>query len=204
MKKMFLFAVLCLAACVSKPKATDVSMDLFTAERLCYQPIVYDDQIIAADSQGIYHLMNGQLLMKQLKPADYKGDSVKATITMTMISKTEKSGLRGEIFMVANASEINFANIIAGYELPTIAQDLNNTLGIKSNPLFSPIVLMQNFATPPTDSMGMAKMVSEFDMTPIFKKYNREDGVWVGLWINAATAEGYIVDAKIDIKMGAK
>lgn len=199
MKKMFLFSVLCLAACVSKPKATDVSMDLFAAQRVCYQPIEYDDQMIKPDSQGVYHLMNGQLLMKQLKLDEYKGDSVRATITMDLISKAETGGLRGEMFMVANASEINFANIIAGYDLPTVAEDLNNTLGIKSNPMFVPIILMHNFVTPTADETGVAKMVTVFDMTPIFKKYNREDGVWVGLWINAATAEGYVVDAEIAV-----
>lgn len=190
----------------------DQQIVVFADEHLHFAPGKFSDSI-----QGLidttYRLMDGRLLMKKIKLPVYNRE-VAASVKVTVASAGDRWDKSGSCFVVPSASAINFIDIHNGKaQLPEPLPGHEKLKGIAATADYLPAVELMRFITPfgvgfYNDKMDLRKPVYipkweekavwEQDVTDRLSLLENE--VWVGIWIDTWTQEGYTVSMELNFK----
>ncbi len=183
---------------------------VFNNEHLYFAPGSFNDTI-SGTTDSIYRLMDGRILMKKVKLPVYHRE-VKLSAKMTIASAGDRWDKSGSCFVIPSSSAINFIDIHnKRAKLPEPLPNHRNQSGIAPTPDYQPAVELIRFMTPFgighfNDKMDLRKpvyipkweekVVWEQDITDRLSLLENE--VWVGVWIDTWTKEGYTVSMELN------
>lgn len=176
---------------------------------------VFDNELVkftdkAKNEIKIVQLASGRILLKKVNFPVYEKD-VKVTLNITLQSAGDRWDKSGSFFVIPKNSEVNFK---------TIAQDnmqfpeLENFKykGVIAGKNYQPVVELMRFMTPFGVGFYSEKSKRKPVYIPFYEKQvvweqditDRlsllEGEVWVGVWIDTWTSEGYRISATLDFK----
>ncbi len=205
-----LFALLTLLGC-GGPRVIesvgDKHMVVFDNEHLYFDGGAFNDDL--SENDKVYRIMDGRILLKKVTLPEYSRE-VSASVKVTVASAGDRWDKSGSFFVIPNSAVTNFVSLNAGGELPALGSDFENLKGIASDGDYKPVVELMRFMTPfgigyYNDKMDLRKpvyvphweekVVWEQDVTDRLSLLEGE--VWVGIWIDTWTKEGYTVSAEI-------
>jgi len=213
MKKVWVLMVviLGLSACGPKEyaKIGDNQMVVFDNEHLFFSPEEFDGAIDVKQDE-VYRIVDGRILMKKIKLPVYQRE-VKASVKITVASAGDRWDKSGSCFVIPANSDIDFVDIHNGLaQLPEPAEGMEELKGIVASANYLPAVELMRFMTPfgigyYNDKMDNRKpvyvphwedkVVWEQDITDRLSLLEGE--VWVGVWIDTWTKEGYTVSMEL-------
>lgn len=215
MKKIWVFMVviLGLSACGPKEyaKMGDNQIVVFDNEHL-FSPEEFDGAIEVKNDE-VYRIVDGRILMKKIKLPVYERE-VKANVKITVASAGDRWDKSGSCFVISASSDIDFMaihNELA--QLPDPVHGMESLKGIVSSPGYLPAVELMRFMTPfgigfYNDKMDNRKPVYvplwedkvqwEQDVTDRLSLLEGE--VWIGVWIDTWTKEGYTVSMELNFE----
>lgn len=190
----------------------NADIKVFESEHLYFSPGSFNDAIDEANGQT-YRLVDGRILMKKVKLPVYEREAT-ASIRVTVASAGDRWDKSGSCFVVPANSPVNFVSIHNGAsELPEPLENHEALKGIASTGGYTPVVELMRFMTPfgvgfYNDKMDLRKPVYipkweekvmwEQDVTDLLSLLEGE--VWIGIWIDTWTAEGYTVSVDLSFK----
>ncbi len=205
---------LLLASCGPKEYKSlgDKYIVIFDNEHLYFAPGEFDAPIDGS-TDATYRLVDGRVLMKRITLPTYFRET-EATVKVTVASAGDRWDKSGSCFVVPAGADINFIDIHNGKaQLPAPLSGHESLKGIASSKGYVPVVELMRFMTPfgigyYNDKMNdrqpvyipqwEEKAVWEQDITDRISML--EGDVWIGIWIDTWTAEGYTVSAELDFK----
>lgn len=194
-------------------KAEENKEIIFSKTHINFDPSAHADGVNKTDSTII--LGNGRIVLKKVRLPQFTKNT-ELTATVRLVSNGDPWDKSGSCFIIPNESEINMIDIAAGKaNYPTVdSTKYENLTGIVQVTGYSPTVEIMRFMTPfgvghysepdnelsakrkPVYIDGWAKNVvwkeDISDLLPLF-----EDEVYVGIYIDTWTKEGYIIDLEI-------
>lgn len=185
---------------------------VFDNEHLYFAPGQFSAPI-GELTDTVYRLMDGRILMKKIKLPVYERE-VAASVKVTVASAGDRWDKSGSCFVIPAASATNFISIHNGKaQLPLPLEGHENLKGIAPSGDYLPAVELMRFMTPfgvgfYNDKMDLRKPVYipkweekavwEQDVTDRLSLLENE--VWVGVWIDTWTPEGYTVSMELNFK----
>ena len=212
-KKLLLFIALSLAFIIDAQEQTAI---VFTKELINFDPSSKPDGLNKTDS--IIYIANGRIALKKVKLPHFTKNT-KLTAKITLVSNGDPWDKSGSCFIIPNESEINMIDIALNKEKYPKADSTmyENLTGIVQGPRYKPTVEIMRFMTPfgvgyfseddnelsakrkPVYIDGWAKnVVWEEDISDLLPLFENE--VYVGVYIDTWTKEGYIIDLDIAYK----
>ncbi|WP_430809919.1 MULTISPECIES: PNGase F N-terminal domain-containing protein [unclassified Carboxylicivirga] len=205
---LLLLAVL-LFACGPKevPSIGDKHMVVFDNEHLYFDGGAFDAELDQSDK--VYRIMDGRILMKKISLPSYDRE-VAASVKVTVASAGDRWDKSGSFFVIPEGAMPNFVSLQAGGDLPKGLEEHEGLPGVVAAGEYQPVVELMRFMTPfgigfYNDKMDLRKpvyiphwedkVVWEQDITDRLSLL--EGDVWVGVWIDTWTKEGYTVSAEL-------
>lgn len=165
------------------------------------------------DAQGVYHLAAGRLLLKKINLPVYERNA-SANLKITLRSAGDRWDKSGSCFLVPKQQAFDLLRHASGEaHMPRFAA-FDSLAGIMHSPEgFKPMLELMRFMTPfgvghYNDKMKGRRpvyipkwedrVVWEQDVTDRLPELEGE--VWVGIWIDTWTGEGYEVSAELMFK----
>lgn len=180
------------------------SVQLFQGQNIRFHPDEYNNKHVEINDIGISE--NGRVVFRHLQLPDITG--YKAELTIRLVSAGDPWDKAGSCFIVPYTKK-TVINVLKGGEFPKTEDDLLIKLpGIISYEDYVPAVELMRFMTPfgvgyysdnerypPPAFVDQWAEYSEWtvDITQILKSVG--GNVYIGIWIDTWTKEGYIVDA---------
>lgn len=215
MKRSFLYllALLLLSSCGPKqiPAVGDQTYLVFDNQVVNFVPGKYPKDSVQPDANGIIHLGDGRLLLEKIHVPNFQR-SVKVTATVTLKSHGDRWDKSGSLFVIPQNSSTNFLNIWTGKKsFPEPAKELEGLQGIVAGDDYQPVLELMRFMTPfgvgfYSDSTSARKPVYidkwakevqwKEDVTDRISQL--EGDVWIGVWVDTWTKEGYQLSATLD------
>ena len=190
--------------------------NIFSNTRVNFDPSTHADGVNKTDSTII--LGNGRIVLKKVRlPQFTRNTDLRAEITL--VSNGDPWDKSGSCFVIPNQSEINMIDVAANKATYPLVDSTKyeNLTGIVQGPGYKPTVEIMRFMTPfgvgyysESDNELSAKRKPVYidgwaenvkwkedisDLLPLFK-----DEVYVGVYIDTWTKEGYIIDLDISYK----
>ncbi|MBS2211467.1 hypothetical protein KEM09_08650 [Carboxylicivirga mesophila] len=207
---VLLISVLALWSCGPKviQSVGDKQMVIFDNEHLYFDSGAFTDELTEADK--VYRIMDGRILLKKVTFPEYSRE-VAASVKVTVASAGDRWDKSGSFFIIPNSSITNFVSLQAEGELPELTAEQESLKGIVPDGDYTPVVELMRFMTPfgvgfYNDKMDLRKpvyiphwedkVVWEQDVTDRLSLIEGE--VWVGIWVDTWTKEGYTVSAEIN------
>ena len=203
------------------PSIGDLTIPIFENSTICFNPDKYPNFTDSGDS--IIHLVNGRIILKKVTLPKYKRD-VDVTVRLTVASNGDKWDKSGSCFILPKESAINLISIAKGErEFPVLdSTRYEKLVGIVPGLDYKPTIELLRFMTPfgvgyysKTDNNETTSKTKpvyidkwaenvhwEQNITDLYSQFERE--VYVGVYIDTWTPEGYIVDLSLDIKESPK
>ncbi|MBP9506976.1 MAG: N-glycanase [Bacteroides sp.] len=200
------------------PAKGDRTIQVFENAKVRFVPATYPGNYSEADNEGIYHLVNGRILVKKITLPEYKRN-VSVKLKLTVASNGDRWDKSGSCFVLPSSSAINLLNIAKGdAKFPKIdSLKLENMNGIIAGKDYLPTVELMRFMTPfgvghfsgnndtltskrrPVYIPKWEKQVQwEQEITDLYALLKGE--VYVGVFIDTWTTEGYVVSMELDVK----
>ena len=192
--------------------------NVFTKTLINFDPSTHPDGLNNKDS--IIIIGNGRIALKKVKlPHFTRNTELKAKITL--VSNGDPWDKSGSCFIIPIDSDINMMNIAGGTKTyPTVDSLLyENLTGIVQGPNYKPTVELMRFMTPfgvghfsdddnelsakrkPVYIDGWAKnVVWQEDISDLLPLFEKE--VYVGIFIDTWTKDGYVIDLEITYNEG--
>ena len=199
------------------PALGDRHIQVFNKANVHFDPDTYKG-FSPADSTGIIHLTNGRIILKKITVPNYSR-RVSVSLTVRLSSNGDRWDKSGSVFVLPKASAINLMNIA---EEKTKFPDIDTTKvehlkGIVPGKDYLPTVELMRFMTPfgvgyysrkdtVTESKRRPVYIPKWadetcwmqDITDLYSILKGE--VYVGIFIDTWTKEGYIASVDINIK----
>ncbi len=163
------------------------------------------------DEGGIIHLTNGRMIIKKLTIPTFE-KSTKVEINIVLKSAGDRWDKSGSCFIITVTSQIDFIDIASEAEkFPTPPKQIEKFHGIVAGKNYQPVIELMRFMTPfgvgyYSDSMELRKPVYipywekevnwTDDITNLLSELENE--VWVGVWIDTWTKEGYEISVELN------
>ena len=197
------------------PAVGNQSLKVFDQTNICFQPDRFGDYN-AADAQGIIRLVNGRIILKKISVPSY-ARTVKVDATVTIRSNGDRWDKSGSCFVIPRETAINLMNVAKGEkDYPAIdAKKLEKLKGIISGEGYAPNVEIMRFMTPfgvghfsnPNNELSAPRkpvyidhwedhVTWKQDVTDLYSMLEGE--VYVGIYIDTWTAEGYLASLTLD------
>lgn len=190
----------------------DKHITVFNSEHLYFSPGKFS-QPVEGISDSTYRLVDGRILMKKITLPVYERET-EASIRVTVASAGDRWDKSGSCFVIPGDAATNFIDIHNGKaKLPEPLPGHEKLSGIAASEGYLPVVELMRFMTPfgvgfYNDKMNdrqpvyipkwEEKAVWEQDITNLLQLIEGE--VWIGIWIDTWTAEGYTVSVELDYK----
>lgn len=210
---VFLYFILFAIACSNKPVSNgDIAYKIFDNDTIHFIPNSSDT--IFNDSLKILHLSDGRILMKKINLPEYEKD---VTVSLTVIIKSagDRWDKSGSFFIIPKKSKNNILKIATKQNQFPVLDSLKyeDFYGIVKNGKYSPVIELLRFMTPfgvgafsdtashrkPVYIVDWEKRV-EWKQDITYLKSELEGEVWIGVWIDTWTKEGFTISAELDIK----
>lgn len=200
------------------PPKGDSHIQVFNQANVRFAPNVHANNYQAPGSDGIIHLVNGRIILKKITLPDYQRN-VAVKLKLTIASNGDRWDKSGSCFVLPASSAINLLSIAQGEnKFPEVdSLKLENMVGIVPGRNYLPTVELMRFMTPfgvghyssNTDTLTSKRRpvyipkwennVSwEQDITDLYSLLKGE--VYVGVFIDTWTAEGYVASMDVTIK----
>ncbi|MCU4157976.1 hypothetical protein J1N10_18525 [Carboxylicivirga sp. A043] len=204
-----LLVIVLLAACGPKKidSLGDKQISVFDNEHLYFDAGAFDADLSAKETTC--RIMDGRILMKKITLPTYLRE-VTASVKVTVASAGDRWDKSGSLFVIPQSSLVNFVTLDKEGELPEGDAAHEGLTGIVAGNDYEPVVELMRFMTPfgigfYNDKMDLRqpvyiphwedKVVWEQDVTDRLSVLEGE--VWIGVWIDAWTKEGYTVSVDI-------
>ncbi|MFC2124425.1 PNGase F N-terminal domain-containing protein [Bacteroidota bacterium] len=192
------------------PSIGDHEIEVFKNEHLYFDPKLNEDTI-SGRKTGIYRISSGRVLLKQVAIPEYRRNT-DVSINVTVTSAGDRWDKSGSCFLIPAESEKNFLGLQnKTYEWSEFIHQYDSFPGIVQGKGYKPVIELMRFMTPfgvgyYSDSMEFRKPVyiphweKEVSWTQkITDRISRIQGnVWVGVWIDTWTKEGYNVSVNLN------
>ncbi|WP_430814673.1 PNGase F N-terminal domain-containing protein [Carboxylicivirga sp. RSCT41] len=206
---LWLFVVLFMAGCGPRviDSIGDKQISVFDNEHLYFDGGAFTDDLSKAETT--YRIMDGRILLKKLNLPTYNRE-VNASVKVTVASAGDRWDKSGSLFVIPQSSLLNFVTLSKEGELPVGYAEHEGLQGIAAGSDYEPVVELMRFMTPfgvgfYNDKMDLRqpvyiphwedKVVWEQDVSDRLSLLEGE--VWVGVWIDTWTKEGYTVSVDI-------
>ncbi|MCG8476410.1 MAG: hypothetical protein MI784_13160 [Cytophagales bacterium] len=193
------------------PALGDREVQLMDKVNICFSPDRY--QNVVKEDEGIFRLESGRLWLKKVRLPDYNR-TAQVTLDITLKSAGDRWDKAGSFFVIPAESKINFKTIKEGKnKFPKEQEGLEGFPGILAQGDYKPAIELLRFMTPfgvgyYNDKMDLRKPVYiphwaedvrwSADVTDQVSRLEGE--VWVGVWIDTWTKEGYEMSASLRYK----
>lgn len=212
-KTTFIFFIaLSIAHILNAQQDKTNTRSVFSETVINFDPSTHPDGL--NDNDSIIYIGNGRIVLKKVKLPDFSRNT-QLTAKITLVSNGDPWDKSGSCFIIPNDSELNMLDIARGDKYPTVDSTLHENLtGIVQGVGYKPTVEIMRFMTPfgvghysaddnelsskrkPVYIDGWAKnVVWEEDISDLLTLF--EDEVYVGVFIDTWTKDGYIVDLDI-------
>ena len=212
-KTTFIFFIaLSIAHILNAQQDKTNTRSVFSETVINFDPSTHPDGL--NDNDSIIYIGNGRIALTKVKLPDFSRNT-QLTAKITLVSNGDPWDKSGSCFIIPNDSELNMLDIARGDKYPTIDSTLHENLtGIVQGVGYKPTVEIMRFMTPfgvghysaddnelsskrkPVYIDGWAKnVVWEEDISDLLTLF--EDEVYVGVFIDTWTKDGYIVDLDI-------
>lgn len=200
------------------PAKGDLHIPVFENVNVRFSPDTYPDNYNEADGTGVYHLVNGRIILKKITLPEYKRN-VSVSLKVTLASNGDRWDKSGSCFVLPKSSAINLLTIARdGMKFPSVdSLKLEKMVGIVPGKDYLPTVELMRFMTPfgvghysnNNDSLSSKRrpvyipkwesnVTWQQDITDLYPLLEVE--AYVGIYIDTWTSEGYLVNADIDVK----
>ncbi len=207
------FTLILFTAMIScnRPKQLgDLSLTVFDHELVQFIPEKYFNKELNEEG-GIIRIGNGRILLKKTHIPDFER-TTRVTANITLASAGDRWDKSGSFFILPQESVSNLLKIAGNQqEFPLYPHD-DEPHGIVRSEMYLPTLELIRFMTPfgvgaYSDSVNFRhrkpvyipfweKEVNwEQDITHLISALEGE--VWIGIWIDTWTKEGYVVDASL-------
>ncbi len=187
----------------------DKHIIIFENEHLYFDAGAFESEV-GEDYDVVNRIMDGRILLKKVQLPNYKRE-VNASVKITVASAGDRWDKSGSCFIIPTSSIDNFITLHNSKgELQGGLSEYESLKGIVSQGSYTPVVELMRFMTPfgvgfYNDKMDLRKpvyiphwedkVVWEQDITDRLSLLENE--VWVGVWIDTWTKEGYTVSAEL-------
>ena len=200
------------------PAKGDLHVPVFENVNVRFSPDTYPNNYNGADESGVYHLVNGRIILKKITLPAYKRN-VSVNLKITLASNGDRWDKSGSCFVLPKSSAVNLLTIARdGAKFPPVdSLKLEKMVGIVSGKDYLPTVELMRFMTPfgvgyysnNNDSLSSKRrpvyipkwesnVTWQQDITDLYPLLEGE--AYVGIYIDTWTSEGYLVSADIDVK----
>lgn len=200
------------------PAEGDCNIQVFDKTNVRFAPELYTGSYTEADNDGVIRLVNGRIILKKITLPKYERN-VAAKLKLTVSSNGDRWDKSGSCFVLPKASLINLLTIAQGKNKfpPIDSLKLENLLGVAPGKEYLPTVELMRFMTPfgvghyskNEDALSSKRRpvyipqwetcVSwEQDITDLYTLLEGE--VYVGIFIDTWTPEGYLASMNLDIR----
>lgn len=196
----------------------DRHIQVFSKANVRFAPQVYSSNFVAADGKGIIHLMNGRIIIKKITLPVYRRN-VSVMLKVCIESNGDRWDKSGSAFVLPKASAINLINVAQGKaHFPVVdTTKVEHLNGIVPGKDYLPTVELMRFMTPfgvgyysSRDTVKLSKRrpvyipkwANEVSWQQDITDLNTllEGEVYVGIFVDTWTPEGYLASMNIDIK----
>lgn len=212
MKKLLIILIgLILYSCGGKIESIgDKTINVFENESVNFNPDEYTDGLKIV-SEDFEKMENGRILLKKIKIPDYKRNfNIKVKITLS--SNGDRWDKAGSLFIIPKSAESNIKTVFEKKDsLPIAIERTGNLIGTTIQDNYQPVIELLRFMTPfgvgfYSEGMDLRKPVYipkwadnvlwEEDISDLIGEFQGE--VWIGLWIDTWTKEGYKASVALD------
>ena len=200
------------------PAKGDLHIPVFENVNVRFSPDTYPDNYNEADGTGVYHLVNGRIILKKITLPEYKRN-VSVSLKVTLASNGDRWDKSGSCFVLPKESVINLMNIAEGKRaFPAVdSTKYEKMIGIVPGQDYVPTLELMRFMTPfgvgyyssDNDSLSSKRRPVYIpkweksvtwvqDITDLYPALERE--AYVGIYIDTWTAEGYVASMELDVK----
>lgn len=216
---LFVAVMLCCAKMYAMPHKEypakgDTVIEVFSKEKVQFAP----DRIGAcaeAGADGVIRLVNGRIILKRVKVPKYER-SVKASVQVTVASDGDRWDKSGSCFVLPKHSAVNLLSVARGEKkFPAVdAERYEKLIGVTAGKDYLPTLELLRFMTPfgvghfsaPDDTLTRHRrpvyipkwencVEWEQDVTDLYSML--EDEVYVGVFIDTWTEDGYVASVKL-------
>lgn len=175
--------------------------------------VIFDNQVVQfiakaseKNDDDTKYLADGRLVLKKLHLPIYKKDT-KVRLNVTLESNGDRWDKSASLFVIPKDSKINFRNISNDIKLPK--EEGFDYAGVLVGKDYKPVVELMRFMTP----FGVGFYSKTSKRKPVYiPKYEKnvkweqdvsdrssmlEGEVWIGIWIDTWTKEGYKISASL-------
>lgn len=212
-KTLFVCIALCAAYILNAQNSNVIVENVFSKTSINFDPSAHPDGLNETDS--IIYIANGRIALKKVQLPHFTHNT-QLTAKITLVSNGDPWDKSGSCFIIPNESAINMMHIAQDKEkYPAVDSTLHENLtGIVQGPRYMPTVEIMRFMTPfgvghfsadddelsakrkPVYIDGWAKdVVWEEDISDLLPLFENE--VYVGVYIDTWTKDGYVVDLDI-------
>ena len=187
------------------PSKGDQIIQVFSNEHIRFDPSINKEGIFS-DSSQVLHFADGRIIMKKITLPIYKRH-VDVLANITLKSAGDRWDKSGSCFIIPSGSDVNLLTIATGEKsFPESGEELEGFAGIVSTKEYKSSIELMRFMTPfgvgfYNDEMELRRpsyipvweddVNWEVDVTDFLSELEQE--VWIGIWIDTWTPEGYQV-----------
>jgi hypothetical protein len=186
-----------------------------------HQITIFEDQIVNFDPEkmdslnrleGIKYFTDGRIILKKVSIPEYKKE-VEVLLNMRLKSNGDRWDKSGSCFIITETDKSNLLDVLNGKsEFPSDSLKYEKLKGSFLTESYEPAMELLRFMTPfgvgyysddrlnrkPVYIPHWEKYVEwTSDVSSIIKG---EKEIWVGVWIDVWTKEGYLIDLNLDFK----
>ena len=220
MKKILFLAIAfigLMSSCGHKeyPAIGDTHIKVFDKTNVCFQPGKYEN-FTEADADGVIRLVNGRIILKKISLPEYQRNA-SVSLTVTLASNGDRWDKSGSCFVLPKESAVNLLSIAKGEkQFPAVdSTKYEKLVGIVSGEDYKPTNELMRFMTPfgvgfyNDHEIGQKRKPVYIDkwadcvtwMQDITDLYPTLEGeVYVGIYIDTWTEEGYLVSMDLNVK----
>ena len=220
MKKILFLAIAfigLMSSCGHKeyPAIGDTHIKVFDKTNVCFKPGKYEN-FTEADADGVIRLVNGRIILKKISLPEYQRNA-SVSLTVTLASNGDRWDKSGSCFVLPKESAVNLLSIAKGEkQFPAVdSTKYEKLIGIVSGEDYKPTIELMRFMTPfgvgfyNNDEIGQKRKPVYIDkwadcvtwMQDITDLYPTLEGeVYVGIYIDTWTEEGYLVSMDLNVK----
>ena len=199
-----------------QPSIGDTSISIFKNSSVCFNSAKYTNFTETPDS--VIHLVNGRIILKKINLPTYKRN-VELTLKLTLASNGDRWDKSGSCFVLPRNSAINLMSIAQKENsFPAVDSALyENLVGVVPGQDYTPTLELMRFMTPfgvghfsaPDNELTKNRkpvyigkwennVQWEQNITDLYSQLEGE--VYVGIFIDTWSADGYVVDLSLDVK----
>ncbi|MCU4177559.1 PNGase F N-terminal domain-containing protein [Carboxylicivirga sp. N1Y90] len=208
---VFISFLVLLVSCGPKqlPSMGNKTISIFDNEHLFFGSGEFDTAV-DLNTDDVVRIMSGRILLKKVQLPNYQRD-VSTNLRITLASAGDRWDKSGSCFVLSNSDLKNFISFHNKTDsLADAAPGLENLKGIVSEEGYSPVVELMRFMTP----FGIGFYNEQMDnRKPVYIPHWEkevhwdedvsdclsllEGEVWIGIWVDTWTKEGYSVSAEL-------